>query len=143
MNFKINSRPFFTIIFKLKNDNFKTRDFSPLIETVLAGVQWLHLTILLILQDFDECDLKAQKLAKSVQRWMGDFFRRYRWAKRARQAAYKLMKLFDQLLRKSSRLNHEIKDKLKRCKEELYEVKSISSKNFLSRSARSPCPGNY
>ena len=34
MNFKINSRPFF----KLKNYNFKTRDFSPLIERVLAGV---------------------------------------------------------------------------------------------------------
>ena len=32
------SRPFFTIIFKLKNGNFKTRDFSPLIERVLAGV---------------------------------------------------------------------------------------------------------
>ena len=36
MNFKINSSPLFTIIFKLKNDNFKTRDFSPLIERVLA-----------------------------------------------------------------------------------------------------------
>ena len=36
MNFKINSRPLFTIIFKLKNDNFKTRDFSPLIERVLS-----------------------------------------------------------------------------------------------------------
>ena len=93
--------------------------------------------------DLDECDLESQKVAKSVQRWMGDFFRRYRGAKRARKAAYKLMKLFDQLLRESSRLDHEIKDKLERCKEELYEVKSISSKNFLSRSARSPCPGNY
>ena len=41
MNFKINSGPLFTIIFKLKNDNFKTRDFSPLIERVLAGV-WCH-----------------------------------------------------------------------------------------------------
>ena len=41
MNFKINSRPLFTIIFKLKNDNFKTRDFSPLIERVLAGVNQL------------------------------------------------------------------------------------------------------
>jgi len=40
VNFKINSRPLLTIIFKLKNDNFKTRDFSPLIERVLAGVQW-------------------------------------------------------------------------------------------------------
>ena len=40
MNFKINSSPLFTIIFKLKNDNFKIRDFSPLIERVLAGVQW-------------------------------------------------------------------------------------------------------
>ena len=38
MNFKINSRPLFTIISKLKNDDFKTRDFSPLIERVLAGV---------------------------------------------------------------------------------------------------------
>ena len=32
------SRPLFTITFKLKNDNFKTRDFSPLIERGLAGV---------------------------------------------------------------------------------------------------------
>ena len=39
MNFKINSRPLFTVIFKLKNDNFKTQDFSPLIERVLIGVQ--------------------------------------------------------------------------------------------------------
>ena len=39
VNFKINSRPLFTIIFKLKNDNFKTRDFSPLIERVLVGVR--------------------------------------------------------------------------------------------------------
>ena len=38
VNFKINSRPLFTIIFKLKNYNFKPRDFSPLIERVLAGV---------------------------------------------------------------------------------------------------------
>ena len=38
MNFKINSRPLFTVIFKLKNDIFKTRDFSLLIERVLAGV---------------------------------------------------------------------------------------------------------
>ena len=37
-NFKINSRPLSTIIFKLKNDNIKTQDFSPLIERVLAGV---------------------------------------------------------------------------------------------------------
>ena len=38
MNFKINSRPLFTIVSKLKNDNFKTQDFSPLIERALAGV---------------------------------------------------------------------------------------------------------
>ena len=38
VNFKINSRPLFTIIFKLKNRNFMTRDFSPLIKRVLAGV---------------------------------------------------------------------------------------------------------
>ena len=30
---------FFIIIFKLKNGNFKTRDFSPLIERVLADVK--------------------------------------------------------------------------------------------------------
>ena len=40
MIFKINSRPLFTIIFKLKNNNFKTQDFSPLIERVLAGVMY-------------------------------------------------------------------------------------------------------
>ena len=39
MNFKINSRPLFTTIFKLKNDDFKTRYFSPLIERVLTGVR--------------------------------------------------------------------------------------------------------
>ena len=35
-------QPLFTIIFKLKNDNFKTRDFSPLIEFVLTGVKAEH-----------------------------------------------------------------------------------------------------
>ena len=39
VNFKINSRPHFTIIFKLKNGNFMTLDFSPLIKRVLAGVR--------------------------------------------------------------------------------------------------------
>ena len=34
----MNSRPLSNIIFKLKNDSFKTRDFSPLIERVPAGV---------------------------------------------------------------------------------------------------------
>ena len=43
MNFKINSRPLFTIIFKLKNDNFKTRDFSPLIKRVITGVFVVHM----------------------------------------------------------------------------------------------------
>ena len=38
VNFKINSRPIFTVIFKPKNDDFMTRDFSPLIEWVLTGV---------------------------------------------------------------------------------------------------------
>ena len=38
VNFKINYRPRFSIIFELKNDKFKTRDFSPLIERVLTGV---------------------------------------------------------------------------------------------------------
>ena len=42
MDFKKKSRPFFIIIFKLKNGNFKTSDFSPLIERVLAGVEKLH-----------------------------------------------------------------------------------------------------
>ena len=36
------SRPLFIIIFKLKNNNFKTQDFSPLIERVLAGVFYEH-----------------------------------------------------------------------------------------------------
>ena len=46
VNFKINSRPLFTIIFKLKNDNFMTRDFSPLIEWVLTGVTYCNGAIL-------------------------------------------------------------------------------------------------
>ena len=42
---KKKSRPFFIIIFKLKNGNFKTRDFSPLIERVLAGVTLLKMCL--------------------------------------------------------------------------------------------------
>ena len=42
VDFKKKSRPFFIIIFKSKNGNFKTRDFSPLIERVVAGVVPLH-----------------------------------------------------------------------------------------------------
>ena len=42
VNFKINSRPLFTIIFKLKNGNFMTRDFSPLIKRVLADVTYMY-----------------------------------------------------------------------------------------------------
>ena len=42
VNFKINSGPLFAIFFKLKNDNFKTRDFSPLILEKLAGVPCNH-----------------------------------------------------------------------------------------------------
>ena len=37
-----NSRPLFNIICKLKNGNFKTRDFNPLIKRVLAGVRHLY-----------------------------------------------------------------------------------------------------
>ena len=48
VNFKINSRPLFTIIFKLKNGNFMTRDFSPLIKRVLAGVNSTSQTTLLV-----------------------------------------------------------------------------------------------
>ena len=50
VNFKINSRPLFTIIFKLKNDNFKTRDFSPLIKRVITGVLYVKVKII----DFHE-----------------------------------------------------------------------------------------
>ena len=38
MNFKINSLDYFLPSFLRKNGNFKTRDFSPLIKRVLAGV---------------------------------------------------------------------------------------------------------
>ena len=50
VNFKIDSRPHFTIIFKLKNVNFKTRDFSPLIEWVLAGVMSSYVPAALLLK---------------------------------------------------------------------------------------------
>ena len=46
VNFKINSRPLFTIIFKLKNDNFKTRDFSPLIKRVITDVMYSKINFL-------------------------------------------------------------------------------------------------
>ena len=46
VNFNINSRPLSTIICLLKYDNFRTRDFSPLIEGVLAGVYLLCTGIL-------------------------------------------------------------------------------------------------
>ena len=46
VNFKINSRPLFTIIFKLKNDNLKTRDFSPLIKRAITGV-WYFIASLI------------------------------------------------------------------------------------------------
>ena len=39
MNFKIKILDHFSPYFILKNGNFKTRDFSPLIERVLAGVK--------------------------------------------------------------------------------------------------------
>ena len=55
INFKINSRPLFTIIFKLKNDNFKTWDFSPLIERVLAGVNCYHLLKMKRVIDIHHC----------------------------------------------------------------------------------------
>ena len=55
VNFKINSRPIFSIIFKLINDNFKTRDFSPLIERVLAGVNCYHLLKMKRVIDIHHC----------------------------------------------------------------------------------------
>ena len=54
MNFKINSRPLFTIIVKLKNDNFKTRDFGPLIERVLAGVMGHGLSLYFVCSDLSK-----------------------------------------------------------------------------------------
>ena len=56
MDFKKKSRPFFIIVFKLKNGNFKTRDFSPLIETVLAGVR----LIVLLIEQFIALDLQIR-----------------------------------------------------------------------------------
>ena len=38
---------------KLKNDNFKTRDFSPLIERVLAGVMYYDNYVSLTSMGFD------------------------------------------------------------------------------------------
>ena len=64
------SRPLFIIIFKLKNNNFKTQDFSPLIERVLAGVQ-------LLLQNFTGeekpffVDLFATQLSRCMPAQVG------------------------------------------------------------------------
>ena len=64
MNFKINSRPLFTIIFKLKNDNVKTRDFSPLIERVLAGVKYVQTSKLNLIKT----TISSSKLSTSATR---------------------------------------------------------------------------
>ena len=72
MNFKINSKPLFTIIFKLKNDNLKTRDFSPLIERVLAGVLHMdtcldyvpNIMIIFLKSQFVQYDSRLDKFAK-------------------------------------------------------------------------------
>ena len=62
VNFKINSRPLFTIIFKLKNDNFMTRDFSPLIEWVLTGVSGFNCPLGMFLTPFlMTCAIKKPK----------------------------------------------------------------------------------
>ena len=74
MNFKINSRTLFTIIFKLKNDNFKTRDFSPLIERVLAGVMCFLMRhvrtrdfmVILGIDNFEKPPTSYLFLAKSI-----------------------------------------------------------------------------
>ena len=124
-----------------KEYEYLTSQANQLQERNEEKLNWIDIYTCETPPGFDECDLEALKVAKSVQRWMNQFFRRYRKAERARPAAYKLMKHFDQLWRKSSRLDHKVKDKHERCKKELYEIKGISSKNFLSRSIRSPCPG--
>jgi hypothetical protein len=58
------------------------------------------------------------------------------------------MNLFDQLLKKSSRLDHRVKDKSERCKEKIYDIydenllfttKEKPTSTFLSRSTRSLC----
>ena len=45
MDFKKNLDHLSSSFFKLKNGDFKTRDFSPLIERVLAGVFYVRLPI--------------------------------------------------------------------------------------------------
>ena len=65
---KKKSRPFFILIFKFKNGNFKTRDFSPLIERVLAGVtNWLHNQ----LNASPMLSKKSEKVAKKVGKLNG------------------------------------------------------------------------
>ena len=55
MNVKLISRPLFTINSKLKDDNFKTRDFSPLIERVLAGVYHMSVVDTISLKLISDC----------------------------------------------------------------------------------------
>ena len=74
MNFKINSRPLFTVIFKLKNDNFKTRDFSPLIERVLAGVAYYSMVVVEVFCGFVESReyYKGIKCSKNYDSYSGE-----------------------------------------------------------------------
>ena len=59
----MNSRPLCTIIFKLKNDNFKTRDFSPLIKRVITGVCLVLLFAKIILDQLLWIGAKYQNFA--------------------------------------------------------------------------------
>ena len=76
MNFKINSRPLFIIIFKLKNDNFKTRDFSPLIERGPAGVTatYAHSMKRIVLDDLHTFMSQAFAFYKKRADVVGELF---------------------------------------------------------------------
>ena len=63
MNFKIKSVHHFLPSFLRKNGNFKTRDFSPLIKRILAGM--IHITYLiracLFHENKEESDWELEK----------------------------------------------------------------------------------
>ena len=59
MNFKIKNLDHFLPSFYVKNVNFKTRDFSPLIEKVLAGVTQIKTKVFLLTEESEIVDINT------------------------------------------------------------------------------------
>ena len=65
MNFKIKNLDHFLPSFYVKNVNFKTRDFSPLIEKVLAGVTQIKTKVFLLTEESEIVDITLERPSRT------------------------------------------------------------------------------